>query len=110
MTIQMKSLLMTLACVLFCSALPLLAQQKGQYVPGQYGLNAGIAPDPGFTFASLTINYSADSLKDSNGNSVQGVTGNYGFWDVENIFYYVPPHKILCGKFFTSASLNFANT
>ena len=49
MTIQMKSLLMTLACVLFCSALPLLAQQKGQYVPGQYGLNAGVVPDPGFT-------------------------------------------------------------
>jgi hypothetical protein len=97
-----------LAMILGCAS-GLLAQQKGQYVPGQYGLNAGIAPDPGFTFASLTINYSADSLKDSNGNSVQGVTGNYGFWDVENIFYYVPAHKILGGKFFTMASLNLAN-
>jgi hypothetical protein len=56
-----------------------LAQQKGQYVPGQYGLNAGIAPDPGFTYANLTINYSADSLKNSSGSSVAGVTGTYGF-------------------------------
>jgi hypothetical protein len=47
-----------LAMILGCAS-GLLAQQKGQYVPGQYGLNAGIAPDPGFTFASLTINYSA---------------------------------------------------
>jgi hypothetical protein len=87
----------------------LFAQQKGQYVPGQYGLNAGIAPDPGFTFASLTINYSADSLKNSSGSSVAGVTGTYGFWAVENIFYYVPRHKILGAKFFAMASLNLAN-
>ena len=87
----------------------LMAQQKGQYVPGQYGLNAGIAPDPGFTYANLTINYSADSLKDSSGSSVPGISGTYGFWAVENIFYYVPAHKILGGKFFTMASLNLAN-
>ncbi len=96
-------------CMLVGSTSLMMAQQKGQYVPGQYGLNAGVTPDPGFTFASLTINYSADSLKDSNGNSVQGVTGNYSFWAVENIFYYVPAHKILGGKFFTMASLNLAN-
>ena len=71
-------------CIIVCSTSLVTAQQKGQYVLGQYGLNAGVAPDPGFTFASLTINYSADSLKDSNGNSVQGITGNYGFWGVEN--------------------------
>ena len=64
---------------------------------------------PGLHLAALTINYSADSLKDSNGNSVPGITGNYGFWVVENIFYYVPAHKILGGKFFTLAVLNLAN-
>ena len=97
------------AGIIVACASDLLAQQKGQYVPGQYGLNAGITPDPGFTYANLTINYSADSLKDSNGNSVAGITGNYGFWVVENIFYYVPAHKILGGKFFTMAALNLAN-
>ena len=93
-------------CTLVDGTSFLMAQQKGQYVPGQYGLNAGIAPDPGFTYANLTVNYSADSLKDSSGNSVPGVTGTYGFWDVENIFYYVPAHKILGGKFFTMAVLS----
>ncbi|MGC1999731.1 MAG: hypothetical protein WA658_07735, partial [Candidatus Acidiferrales bacterium] len=51
-------------------AVPANAQQKGQYIPGQQGLNAGVLPDPGFTYANLTINYSADTLKNANGNSV----------------------------------------
>jgi hypothetical protein len=68
-----------LAGIILGCASGLSAQQKGQYVPGQYGLNAGIAPDPGFTYANLTINYSADSLKNSSGSSVAGVTGTYGF-------------------------------
>ena len=85
-------------------------QQKGQYVPGQYGLNAGLGvqPDPGFTFASLNINYSADSLRNSNGNKVP-VTGNYAFWSTENIFMYAPPTKILGGEFVSMVSLNLAD-
>jgi hypothetical protein len=71
--------------------------------------SAGVTPDPGFTFANLTVNYSADSLKNSSGNSVPGITGTYSFWAVENIFYYVPAHKILGGKFFTMASLKLTN-
>ncbi|HTS59532.1 MAG TPA: transporter [Terriglobales bacterium] len=92
------------------STSPLLAQQKGQYVPGQYGLNAGlgIQPDPGFTFANITINYSASSFKNSNGNSVP-VTGTYGFWAVESIFMYASPAKILRGQFTSMAALNAAN-
>ncbi len=109
MTVRTKCRLAILVGVILSCGSGLLAQQKGQYVPGQYGLNAGIAPDPGFTFASLTINYSADSLKNSSGSSLAGVTGTYGFWADENIFYYVPSGKILGAKFFTMAALNLAN-
>jgi hypothetical protein len=86
------------------------AQQKGQYVPGQYGLNAGVAimPPPGFTFANLDFNYSADALKDSRGTALP-VKGNYSFWSVENIFMYVPESKILGGKFSSWAAVNWAN-
>jgi hypothetical protein len=66
-------------------------------MPGQYGLNAGLLPDPGFTYANMTINYSADSLKDSNGNSVP-LTGSYDIWAVQNIFFYVPKVKVLGAK------------
>jgi len=105
---RIKFGLALLACVVL-SGTALLAQQKGQWVPGQSGLNAGILPDPGFTYANLTINYSADTLKDSNGDTVNGINGTYGFWAIENVFYYVPKGKFLGGKFASMAMLSLAN-
>ena len=84
------------------------AQQKGQWVLGQSGLDAGILPDAGFTYANLTINYSADTLRNSSGDVVH-LNGNYSFWAVENVFYYVPPIKILGGRLATMALLPVAN-
>jgi hypothetical protein len=92
----------------FVCGLPLHAQQKGQWVPGQSGLNAGVLPEPGFTYANLTVNYSADTLNDSNGNPVP-ITGSYGFWALENILYYVPNVKVLGGKLAFMGLLPAAN-
>ena len=55
--------------ILLC-ALPSRAQQKGQWVPGQFGLNAGVIPDPGITYANLVVNYSATQLYDSGGSRI----------------------------------------
>jgi hypothetical protein len=98
-----------LAGIVLGSLSPLLAQQKGQYVPGQWGLNAGAIPDPGFTYGNLALNYSAGQLNNSNGNAVPGITGTYAFWVDENIFYYVPKHKFLGGYFMPYVVLAFAN-
>ena len=97
------------ACVAVACILPLQAQQKGQWVPGQMGLNAGVTPDPGFTYSNMAINYSAGKLNDSNGNAVQGITGTYAFWVDENVFAYVPKFKILGAKFVPMAIVSFAN-
>jgi hypothetical protein len=78
-------------------AIPANGQQKGQYIPGQQGLNTGVLPDPGFTYANMTVNYSADTLKNANGNSVP-LTGSYDIWALENIFFYVPQFKFLGAK------------
>jgi hypothetical protein len=86
-----------------------MAQQKGQWVPGQFGLNAGVIPDPGVTYGNLALNYSASQLNGPNGNSISGLTGTYSFWVDENIFYYVPEHKILGGYFMPYVALNYAN-
>jgi hypothetical protein len=98
-----------LACMFLGGVSSALAQQKGQYVPGQYGLNAGVVPDPGITYANLVVNYSASQLNDSNGNSFPGINGTYSFWVDENIFYYVPKHKFLGGYFMPYIALNYAN-
>jgi hypothetical protein len=96
--------------LLVIAAPSLTAQQKGQWVPGQFGLNAGVIPDPGITYANLVMNYSASQLNDSNGNHIlKNVTGTYSFWVDENIVYYVPHHKFLGGYFMPYVSINVAN-
>lgn len=74
------------------------AQQKPQWMPGQVGLNAGILPSPGFTYANITVNYSASTFNGPNGNAVP-VTGSYDVWAVENLFYYVLHPSVLKGNF-----------
>lgn len=78
-------------------------------MPGQFGLNAGVIPDPGITYANLALNYSASQLNGPNGNSVPGIIGTYSFWADENIFYYVPKHKFLGGYFMPYISLNYGS-
>jgi len=88
--------------VLICTALfigsSLMAQQKGQYQPGQYGLNAGVLPDPGITYADYNINYSAGQLNFANGTPTR-IKGSYNVWAWENILFYVPKFKVLGAKF-----------
>jgi hypothetical protein len=109
MFLRVRHGLLVLAYISLWGGSPLVAQQKGQYVPGQWGLNAGAIPDPGFTYANLALNYSAGQLNNSNGNAVPGITGTYAFWVDENILYYVPKHKFLGGYFMPYVALSVAN-
>jgi hypothetical protein len=84
--------------ILIFGVIPVSAQQKGQYMPGQFGLNAGVLPDPGFTYANITINYFADTLTDAAGKSTPLAT-DYNIWAVENIFMFQPKHKFLGAKY-----------
>jgi hypothetical protein len=109
-TMKVKNAVLILGSLLLVCTLPLLAQQKGQWVPGQFGLNAGVIPDPGITYANLALNYSAGQLNNSNGDRIlQNVTGTYSFWVDENIFYYVPNHKFLGGYFMPYVVLPYAS-
>jgi hypothetical protein len=82
--------------LLIC-AFPLHGQQKPQWMPGQIGLNAGIAPPPGFTYANLAINYRSSAFNGPNGSAIR-VTGNYNVWADENFFYGVLDNKIAKGN------------
>ena len=85
-------------CILMTSSLPVMAQQKPQWMPGQVGLNAGILPSPGFTYVNITENYDAGSFNGPKGNAVP-VTGTYNVWAVENMFYYVFNEKVFGGNY-----------
>ena len=97
MRVRSKFAIVVVGLHLCTSILIAFAQQKPQWQPGQHGLNAGILPSPGFTYANLTLNYDAGTFNDRNGKSVP-VTGTYNVWAVENIFYFVPNTKFLGGN------------
>ena len=105
---KIRSAISMFVCLVFICVLPSLGQQKGQWQPGQFGLNAGVIPDPGFTYANLALNYSASQLNGPNGNSFQRISGTYSFWVDENIIYYVPKHKFLGGYFMPYITFNVA--
>ena len=91
--------LLIILCGALAGGLPVRAQQKGQYMPGQFGLNAGILPDPGFTYANMELNYSSDTVNGPNGNSIApNVKGSLNIWVIENILEYVPDTKFLGGN------------
>jgi hypothetical protein len=75
----------------------LQGQQKPQWMPGQMGLNAGILPSPGFTYANIDVGYYSSAFNGPKGSAIP-VTGSYNVWAVENIFYYVPNIKALGGN------------
>jgi len=107
---QVKPAVLELVLIIVGFSSPLLGQQKGQWVPGQFGLNAGVIPDPGITYANLALDYSASQLNNSNGNQIlKNVTGTYSFWVDENILYYVPQHKFLGGYFMPYVVMSYAN-
>ena len=87
-----------LFCIVLSVSSSLMAQQKGQYQPGQYGLNAGVLPDPGITYADYNINYNAGQLNFANGTPTR-IKGSYNVWAWENILFYVPKFKVLGAKF-----------
>ncbi len=90
------------------AAIPSHAQQRGQYIPGQQGLNSGVLPDRGITYANMVINYSADTLRDASGNKVP-LTGSYDLWANAFVFYYVPDFKLLGAKVALMAAPTVAN-
>jgi hypothetical protein len=106
---KVRNAILVVACLTVAWITHVQAQQKGQWVPGQFGLNAGEIPDPGVTYANLALNYSASQLNGPNGNRVPGINGTYSFWVDENIFYYVPQHKFLGAYFMPYVALSYAS-
>lgn len=76
-------------CIAAAVAVPLMAQQKGQYMPGQFGLNAGVLPPSGFTYENMEINYDTNTFNAASGKAV-GAKPNLSLWVIENWFIYLP--------------------
>lgn len=88
---------LVLALVILSCAGSLFGQQKPQWMPGQVGLNAGILPPPGATYANITLGYYSNTFNGPGGKAIPS-TGSYNVWAVENAVYYVAPFKFAGGN------------
>jgi hypothetical protein len=95
--LMLERIVLLVVFLLCVATSPVQAQQKGQYMPGQYGLNAGVLPDPGFTYANLDLNYDTSTLNNSGGSAVTPKP-KLNLWVIENIYYYVVDTKFLGGN------------
>jgi hypothetical protein len=85
-----------------------VAQQKGQYILGTYGLNAGIQPAPGFSYGNQATFFWAGRLKGGNGQPIP-VNGSYDLDLDQNMFIYTSTLKILGGTYGAVFDLVTAN-
>ena len=99
MSRQIRVASFVLALFLLNWASPLRGQQKPQWLPGQVGLNAGIAPAPGFSYVNISVNYRSSAFNNASGSAIP-VTGNYNVWAVENLFYGVLDTNVVHGNIF----------
>ncbi len=94
-----------LSTVVFGTA---LGQQKGQYLLGMNGLNAGIQPPPGFSYGNLSTIYGASRLRGPDGVIVP-TTGSFDMVINQNLFVYTSKFKMLGGTFGSMFDLVIAN-
>ena len=97
MSRQLRFTSSVLTLFLMSCALPSTGQQKPQWMPGQMGLNAGVLPSPGFTYANISVGYYSSTFIGANGSAIPA-TGSYNVWAIENVFYYVPNLKVASGN------------
>ena len=94
-----------LSTVVFGTA---FGQQKGQYVLGTNGLNAGIMPPPGFSYGNQSTVYGASRLRGPDGVVVP-VAGSFDMVINQNFFVYTSKFKLLGGTFGSVFDLVIAN-
>ena len=91
-------IVLTASSVLLCPSVGFgqtLPPLRGVYPLGMNALNAGVMPEPGFTYSNLFLFYSRNQLKGSNGEIVS--SGNNSVLMDLNTFVWVSQKTILRG-------------
>jgi hypothetical protein len=108
-----RLLLLGAACGLaLLLAVPAQAQLNGSHSLGDFGVQSGTQPTPGFYAALFYYRYSTDTIKDVDGNTVRlapNAPGSIGLSAVAPIAWYVSKTKVLGANVGAMAVLPFAN-
>jgi hypothetical protein len=93
-------------------AAPAHAQLNGENLLGDMGVKSGTQPEPGLYVSNIFYRYRTDSLKDTNGRSLDAdPTGeaSQAINAAVPLVYYVMPKKVLGAHFATMAVMPIAN-
>jgi hypothetical protein len=93
-------------------AAPAQAQLNGSHSLGDFGVQSGSQPQPGFYGALFYYHYGTDTIKNADGNTVSlspGAPGSIGLSAVAPILWYVSKAKILGANYGAMVVLPFAN-
>ena len=93
-------------------ALPAQAQLNGSHSLGDFGVQSGSQPLPGFYAALFYYRYDTDTIKDADGNTIrpsQSDPGSIGISATAPILWYVSKTKVLGANYGVMAVLPFAN-
>jgi hypothetical protein len=87
---------------------PALAQHRGQYLPGLFGVASGTMPEPGLTYANIFYYTPSDRAKGPDGVPLP-VSGQFAIMVDNNIFVYVTKFKLLGANIGFQTDLPLAN-
>ena len=93
-------------------AAPAHAQLNGSHTPGDYGVQSGTQPLPGFYAALFYLRYDTDTIKDADGNPISlspGSPGSLAISAVAPLAWYVSKAKILGANYGAMVVLPLAN-
>jgi hypothetical protein len=94
------------------SAVPARAQLNGSHTLGDFGVNSGTQPAPGFYTALFYVHYGTDTIKDVDGNTVRLAPDNpasIGVSAFAPMVWYVSKAKLLGANYGAFVVLPFAN-
>jgi hypothetical protein len=106
-------LLLARACgLVLLLAVPAQAQLNGSHTLGDFGVQSGTQPQPGFYAALFYLRYDTDTIKNANGDTVRlspSAPGSIGVAAIAPLAWYVSRAKILGANYGAMVVLPLAN-
>ncbi len=108
-----RLILLANACgLLLILAAPAQAQLNGSHTLGDFGVQSGTQPAPGFYAALFYLRYDTDTIKDADGNTIRPAPqspGSLAVSAVAPLAWYVSKAKILGANYGAMVTLPLAN-
>jgi hypothetical protein len=105
--------ILAVVCGLTLLAAPARAQLNGSHLLGDFGVQSGSQPQPGFYTAIIYLRYDTETIKDAGGNTVRpfpASPGSVAINAVAPLLWYVSHNKVFGANYGAFVAVPFANS